>query len=165
MRRDGVYRPVRRSLDRDALNELSQRSPRVRDDGYLAFIRKLPCACCDAAPPCEAAHIRSGNLLFEKPPTGMAEKPSDKWAVPLTRSCHRRQHSMNEMEFWRQNGRNPYMIATVLYRRYLAEGGRGPTKRKPKKIAPRKPRGKRAKITSPGFSKGRKRKIQSRKFS
>ena len=40
----------------------------------------------------------------------MAEKPSDKWAVPLCNRHHREQHGMNEMDFWKCNGINPFVL-------------------------------------------------------
>src|SRR3546814_4861401 len=51
-------------------------------------IRDLPCLVCGTAP-VEAAHIRSGSLQFAKRPTGGAEKPSDKWSLPLCAEHHR----------------------------------------------------------------------------
>ena len=52
------------------------RQPRLIDNGYLAYLRRQPCACgCGKGPPSDAAHIRIGSLAYDKPPTGMGEKP------------------------------------------------------------------------------------------
>ena len=147
---------------------LRQRQPREECPGYLAAIRKLPCCACHAAAPSEAAHIRMGNITRGKRPTGMAEKPDDKWAVPLCAGCHRTddesQHSIGEEHFWRGWGRNPFQLAERFYAVYLLGGGKPgavPTPRKKKKANPTR----KAPIKSRGFPKGGpKQKIQSRGF-
>jgi hypothetical protein len=88
---------------------LRQREPRIKDNKHLDFIRSLPC-CIDT----EAAHIRTASLEHGKQHTGMAEKPSDKWALPLCNRHHREQHSMNEMDFWKCHGINPFILAMTL---------------------------------------------------
>lgn len=132
---------------------MTQRAPRLYDAGFLAFIRRKPCCVCGQAAPSEAAHIRMGNLEMGKRATGMAEKPNDRFAVPLCGpsfdtswiGCHRQQHAMNEADFWRlwADSADPFAIAARLYAEYGGTGG------KPKKrttIKPRLPREKRAKI-------------------
>jgi hypothetical protein len=44
----------------------------------------------------------------------MAEKPSDKWALPLCNRHHAEQHSMNELAFWKQYDIDPFMLAITL---------------------------------------------------
>jgi len=56
----------------------------------------------------EAAHLRVGSINDGKPYTGMQEKPSDRWALPLCSKHHREQHSMNELEFWASYNINPF---------------------------------------------------------
>jgi len=96
----------------------------------------------------------------------MQEKPDDRWVTPLCGSvmyligppligCHAEQHSMNEMEFWRKVGKNPFVIADMLYKKF-GTGERVSTF-KPKKVRPRKPPAERAKVP-----KGRK--MQGRPF-
>ena len=41
-----------------------QRQPRERDNRHLAFIRRLPCAACRIAGPCDAAHLRAGYITI-----------------------------------------------------------------------------------------------------
>ena len=136
------------------MTELGPKHPRVRDPGYLVFVRQQPCCLC-GADRVDAAHIRSGSIAYDKPSTGMAEKPDDRWSLPLCRSDHNRQHHFgNELEFWRQNGIDPFALAQRYYARYQAQGGGKTTTKKPKS---------RVEIKSRGFNKG-KRKIQSRPF-
>lgn len=92
---------------------LRQRGPRERDNKHLDYIRSLPCCICGGIDT-EAAHIRTGAPEHGKPSTGMAEKPSDKWAVPLCNRHHREQHSMKELEFWKCHGINPFILAMTL---------------------------------------------------
>ena len=101
------------------MSELRQRQPRERDEKYLDYIRSLPCCICGDDTTVEAAHVRTGALEHGKPYTGKSEKPSDKWAVPLCGRHHREQHSMNEMDFWKCHGINPFILAMTL---------RGPTR-------------------------------------
>ena len=94
---------------------LRQRQPRERDNKHLAYVRSLPCCICGGIDT-EAAHIRTASLAHDKAHTGMQEKPSDKWAVPLCNRHHREQHTMNEMDFWKCYGKDPFLIAMTLRR-------------------------------------------------
>jgi len=88
--------------------------PRVKSDGHLDFIRSLPCCVCGNDIQTEAAHIRTGDLFYGKRPTGMGEKSSDRWAVPLCGAHHREQHNGNERAFWKHHDLNPFLLALVL---------------------------------------------------
>lgn len=66
----------------------------------------------------DAAHIRMASPERGKLPTGMQVKPSDRFAVPLNRVCHERQHSGSEARFWSALGRDPFEIADRLYAEY-----------------------------------------------
>lgn len=91
---------------------------RERDTGFLQFLRRQPCACCGHPAPSDAAHIRMGSPELGKLPTGMQVKPSDQYAVPLNRACHRTQHSMSESRFWSERGLDPFKISARLYAEY-----------------------------------------------
>ncbi|QIO34348.1 DUF968 domain-containing protein [Bradyrhizobium sp. 1(2017)] len=95
-----------------------QRDPRQRDERYLAYIRTLPCCICGDNTSTEAAHLRVGLISASTPKraTGMGEKSSDKWALPLCSRHHREQHRMNELEFWASYGINPFELAISLRR-------------------------------------------------
>src|SRR5882762_7267797 len=108
---------------------MNQRQPRLLDSGYLAWLRTCICCACGVFPPCDAAHIRSASPEHGKPATGMGEKPSDFWSLSLCRSCHTKQHSMNELEFWKARGKNPFEIAIALYRKYGGRGGHAKRRR------------------------------------
>lgn len=143
------------------MNEpVRQRQPRLRDDAYLAWLRKQPCSCgCGKPAPSDAAHIRSGSIAMGKPYTGKAEKPSDFWAVPLNRSCHMRQTDHgDELGWWRAHGHDPFQLAISYYREFQSTRPE-PTTPKPRRsrmakpTKPRKPPGKRQKIKSRGFDR------------
>lgn len=89
--------------------------PRQEDGAHLAFIRTLPCVVCQNNIQTEAAHLRSDNLEFGKRSTGMQQKPSDMWTLPLCSRCHRDQHSSNEKNFWGNQGINPWVLALSLF--------------------------------------------------
>lgn len=122
-----IYEKARRRENRERWQAIkAARKPggktsrgRERDTGYLAFLRRQPCACgCGRPAPSDAAHIRMASPERGKLPTGMQVKPSDRFAVPLNRACHERQHSMSEARFWSERGLDPFAIADRLYAEY-----------------------------------------------
>jgi hypothetical protein len=97
---------------------LRQRQPRVKSPKHLEYIRSLCCCICGDNTSTEAAHIRTASLEHGKEHTGMAEKASDKWAVPLCGKHHREQHAFEhgELAWWRCYGKDPFLIAMTLRR-------------------------------------------------
>lgn len=93
---------------------LRQREPRQHDKRYLDFIRSLPCCICGGIDT-EAAHIRMASLAQGKRETGMAEKPDDKWTLPLCNLHHRSQHHLGELLFWGLHSIDPFELAIKLY--------------------------------------------------
>lgn len=87
----------------------------AKDEAHLAFIRELPCVSCGNDICTEAAHIRTERLEYGKRNTGMQQKPSDIFALPLCGDCHRRQHTGNELNFWTNLGVNPFVLALSLF--------------------------------------------------
>jgi membrane carboxypeptidase/penicillin-binding protein PbpC len=71
-----------------------------------------------------------GNLDYDKRPTGMGERPDDKWTVPLCVGCHMDKknslHRMGEEVFWNHFGINPFKIAMSLYERFTKGGEKLP---------------------------------------
>jgi hypothetical protein len=90
---------------------MPDKQPRERDEKYLDYIRQQPCCICGDNTSVEAAHLRVGSLNHGKVDTGMAEKSSDKWALPLCGRHHRQQHGMNELDFWFSYGIDPFALA------------------------------------------------------
>lgn len=87
---------------------------RQKQDEHLVFIRTLPCLVTGRRP-VEAAHIRFGDLRRGKYETGAGEKPHDMWTVPLHPVEHRKQHSMNERDYWTLAGIDSLAIAALLW--------------------------------------------------
>jgi len=89
------------------------RQPRAEDPEYLKYIRQQPCCICGENTTVEAAHLRVGYIAASVPKraTGMGEKSSDKWALPLCGKHHREQHTMNEREFWSRYGLDPFALS------------------------------------------------------
>jgi hypothetical protein len=87
--------------------------------------------------------------MHGKRPTGMAEKPDDRWALPLNRRCHMMQHAWGaELEWWVAHLIDPFKLAVRYYREYERQiPVFGPESKKPKRTA---------KIASRPFQKGRK---------
>jgi hypothetical protein len=90
------------------------KSPRVKDNRHLDRIRAMPCCICGGIDT-EAAHIRTGSPDHGKRSTGLSEKPSDNWVVPLCNRHHREQHDHgNELRFWSAYGIDPFALAIKL---------------------------------------------------
>lgn len=91
------------------------RRPRQKAKDHLAYLHELPCVI-SGRRPVEAAHIRIGSRADGKRPTGAAEKPDDKWAIPLAPDLHREQHAIgDELAFWRSYGIDPFVLALRLW--------------------------------------------------
>jgi hypothetical protein len=85
------------------------KNPRERDEDYLAFVRTQPCCVCRDPNSTEAHHPRVGHINDGGP--GMAQRASDKWALPLCSRHHRELHSMSEREFWASLNIDPLALA------------------------------------------------------
>lgn len=91
------------------------RRPRVTDEVHLKWIRTLRCCLCGAPGP-DPAHIRSASAIHGKRETGMQEKSSDRWVVPLCRAHHDEQHKAgNELLWWASTGIDPFGLALALH--------------------------------------------------
>ncbi len=109
---------------------IGARDPRQRDPEYLGWVSRLPCAACMVKGKFKSgvhvAHLRTGSPEHEKRPTGMAEKPSDVWVLPLcpphhvgdTRQTKLTQHAMGGLDFWRAVGINPFDLCLALRAAY-----------------------------------------------
>jgi len=104
-----------------------QRQPRERDPGYLAFLRRLPCAvglikgdCCGGRT--DPAHIRFTDRKAGRVNPGLSAKPDDRWCVCVCRFHHEAQHAYgNEAKWWAvEVGVDPSDLARALYAAYLA---------------------------------------------
>lgn len=108
----------------------SLRRPRERSGVYLKFIRRLPCCKCGIDPCGEAAHIRMGSAKNNKRSTGIGEKPSDRYAIPLCHACHLDRpnalHNIGEATFFEQLNGDVFDLHDALYanRRNFAEARR-----------------------------------------
>lgn len=91
-----------------------QKRPRKTDDAHLKWLRTLPCVITGMRP-VEAAHVRYADPSYGKRETGKAEKPDDRWAIPLHPDKHREQHSGSEREFWKRHGIDPCRVALALH--------------------------------------------------
>lgn len=148
------------------MTELRQREPRQREPKYLAWLRTKGCCCgCRSAPPSDAAHLRAGSILADKRPTGLAEKPHDRWALPLRHDHHMAQHAFGDELLWfAMHGIiDPWRKCRQFYAAYvleMVEEGMGKLSiRKPLKAKPAKKR-----TTGLGWPK-KSRKIINRGFS
>ena len=105
---------IKRPTTAFSLDTSGKATKRIEDPAHLAFIRKLPSAVSHLYG-CEACHIRTGSAVHKKKHTGGQQKPDDAWCLPLLPAEHREQHAMNELEFWRSHGIDPFELAIKLY--------------------------------------------------
>ena len=103
---------------------LKQRQPRLRDPGYLKWLRTQRCACgCLQGPPCDAAHLRANSWTYGKDVAGAGSKPDDRWALPLKHAHHMEQHDHgHELGWWAARGvKDPFALCLEYYARYQQE--------------------------------------------
>lgn len=98
-----------------SLSRSKQKRPRKHDNKHLKWIRTLPCIVTGIRTAIHAAHIRYADPRYGKRETGAAEKPDDRWVVPLHWVLHQEQHETNERAWWRKTGIDPAPIALALY--------------------------------------------------
>jgi hypothetical protein len=124
---------------------LSQRQPRIEDAAHLARVRLMPCLIC-GRPGSDPAHLRSAAPQYGKRLTGMGEKSSDCWVLPLCRTHHEAQHrDGDELRWWARHGiPDPFAIAVALYAQRPVISR--PRVARPSKVRPRKPPAERKKI-------------------
>lgn len=107
-----------------ASNAPGKRQPRERDNGYLAWIRRLPCvACCVTGGNCgpvQAAHLRFSDAERGRINSGMQAKPDDKWCTPLGVGHHAEQHAGSERAFWERLGIDAGALCEALHAVFLA---------------------------------------------
>ena len=99
------------------LQPTGKSSKRVEKPASLDFIRSLPCIV-TRREGVEAAHISYSDPERGKVGRGKASKESDCWTIPLSPEEHRRQHSMDEREYWRSVGIDPVPIAAFIHAAY-----------------------------------------------
>lgn len=103
-----------------------QRRPRVRNNPYLAFLRRQGCifpGC--TATRCDPAHVRHAPPGSGWRYVGKGEKPDDFRAVPLCREHHDLQHSMSEARFWAEHlQRDPVETCAAFNAAFLAQTSR-----------------------------------------
>lgn len=92
----------------------------VKREPYLQWVRSLPCIVTGQIG-VDAAHISTGNMRYGHAGRGKSQKADDRWALPVIRPEHDRQHGMNEMAYWRAVGINPYVAALVLHGMYVSK--------------------------------------------
>lgn len=92
----------------------SKKRPRDKAAAHLAWVATLP-SLVPGKGRVDPAHIRFADARYGKPATGMGEKPDDKWVVPMARSEHDRQHSMNEQDYWALVGIDPLHVSLLLW--------------------------------------------------
>lgn len=91
-----------------------QKRPRKEDGAHLRWLRTLRCVITGRRP-VEAAHVRYADQAYGKRECGKAEKPDDRWALPVCPDKHREQHSGSEIEFWNRHRIDPLRVALALY--------------------------------------------------
>lgn len=82
---------------------------------YLSFIHRLPCVVSGSRVDIEAAHLSFASTRHGHYGRGKGTKAPDRWALPLSRAEHSRQHSMNEEAYWRAAGLDPHLIALAIF--------------------------------------------------
>lgn len=96
------------------LSPTDKKRPAKKDADYLKWLHELPCIVTGSRP-VDAAHVSYADPRYGKRERGKGEKTDDRWAVPLCRAEHDRQHSMDERAYWASVGIDPLRVALALY--------------------------------------------------
>lgn len=125
---EAIKRDARKAATRARPKSPKADRGRVRDNGFLAYLRRQPCEAAilgDCSGPIDPAHIRFNDGPDRQNPGG-ARKNHDFHGNPLCRAHHDLQHSMSERRFWELVGKDAYDTAAAHYATYQAGD---PTKR------------------------------------
>lgn len=104
----------RRHPEAFSLSPIDKKRPAKKDADYLKWLHELPCIVTGQRP-VEAAHVSYADPRYGKRERGKQEKADDRWAVPLHADEHRKQHQMDEREYWQSVGIDPLQVALALY--------------------------------------------------
>lgn len=81
---------------------------------YLAFLHRLPCVVTGRFG-VDAAHVSYADRRYGHYGRAKATKAGDRWALPLAKTEHAKQHSMSERAYWEAVGINPHELALTLF--------------------------------------------------
>ncbi len=84
------------------------------EKAYFGFIAQLPC-CVSGRHGVQVAHLSTAAPEYGHMGRGKGTKVHHRWTLPLAPDLHDRQHSGNEMRFWREEGIDPHLLALKLY--------------------------------------------------
>lgn len=93
----------------------------AKSKDYLAFLHTLPCTV-TGRHEVQAAHVSFASLPYGAYGRGKSHKVNDRWALPLCEEEHRRQHNMNERDYWDSVGINPHLLCLILWGLYSDMG-------------------------------------------
>ena len=95
---------------------MRQRTPRMKVEGHLKFLRELPCLICGDNTSTEAANLRMSDARIAKHNAGVGSKADDFFCLPLCGAHHRDQHAIgDESKFWKRVGLDPVLYALRLW--------------------------------------------------
>jgi hypothetical protein len=84
----------------------------VKREAYRKWIKTLPCMVCHSTPT-DAAHLSMERRDRGALSRGLSSKASDRWCLPLCRSCHDAQHKEGEWHFWFAT--DPHLACLVIW--------------------------------------------------
>ncbi|PRD42073.1 hypothetical protein C5748_18115 [Phyllobacterium phragmitis] len=97
-----------------SLSPTDRKRPAKKDADYLKWLHELPCVVTGVRP-VDPAHVSYADPRYGKRERGKSEKADDRWAVPLCRAEHDKQHSMDERAYWQSVGIDPLQVALAIY--------------------------------------------------
>lgn len=95
--------------------EAFPKSKPTKRGSYLEFIRSLPCVVTGARTGIQSAHLSFAATRYGHYGRGKGTKAPDRWALPISAAEHRRQHGMNEQDYWKSTGLDPHVLALSLF--------------------------------------------------
>jgi hypothetical protein len=83
---------------------------------HRQFIRSLPCCICGNNIETQWCHVRYADAGAEKPITGIGNRASPKWTLPLCNRHHEEQHKGGERAFWLKHRIDPIWVCLALWK-------------------------------------------------
>jgi hypothetical protein len=102
---------------RIAHREVAPKARPQKDPDYLSWLHTLPCIV-SGRTPIQAAHVNTAAPEYGHDGRGKGQKAHDCYALPLHWELHDQQGRMNELDFWKAQGINPYASGLVLFAIY-----------------------------------------------
>jgi hypothetical protein len=86
-----------------------------KEPSYTKFIHQLPCIITRRHFDVEGCHVSFPNRDYGHYGRARQSKAGDRWTLPMIKSLHDEQHTMDEAAFWRGQRINPHLACLIIW--------------------------------------------------